>query len=150
MKKLLILCFVLCGCVKPDFYPYYGDVSVIGDGGFVEYIVEAPKNEYKHDHAIFFLSGLPEHKKCSLLGFMTFSKWASTQDILNVMAKEILEMEGNVATRSGISMPLKLDKNKGAFGNGISGDAAYYTEYTPQFGTVTIRERDYVIFDCED
>ena len=66
------------------------------------------------------------------------------------MAEFILKRGGNVATQSGISMPLKLDDNKGMFTNGFAGSTTVSEVYTKAFGSITTVEHMFNIFDCEE
>lgn len=157
MNKTLIisLLVLLSGCATKEFYPYTGNIEVTGEGGFITDIIvldDIPNHsqfffgeqQYAQSEVTFFLSGLPENKKCYLLGAIQHS--GNKID----MAEFILKLGGNVATKSGVSMPLKLDKDKGVLSNSLEGSTTIYTVNSKEFGSITTIEHVYNVFDCEE
>ncbi len=136
---------ILTGCVRTIYNPYDGQKIVVGEGGFVEYIVyadqlnkplfsEAPK--YKYDMVTFYNSGLPANKKCMLVGY-----YAGKVDYFS-LAQAVLTMEANVATKSRVSLPLRFEDKTSVVN--ISSDADdWYNGYGDKV------MKGYNIFECQ-
>ena len=158
MKKICVVTsiLVLSGCYnEPRFYPYEGDISVKGDGGFVEDYISvddiAPQGlfvkvpDYKYEGVAFFLSGLPKGENCTLYGYMTSTRDSSFENRQN-LARKILEINANTATMSSISAPIQLANGKGTLGNGVSGLSSANRN---AYGTVVSVNDGYNIFECK-
>ncbi len=149
MKKTIFLVFAiaLSGCVKPIYVPYDGTQTITGDGGFLDVIVPADnvgrsvfekEKDYKYDTVRFYISGLPESKKCTLVGYL------AGQSILDT-AKIILELDANTATRSSVSLPVKFDNNAGIL-DAVGSATDWYTVYD---GSITKTRTGFNIFECK-
>jgi len=140
-----IMSLVLFGCVTPVYYPYEGNKTVVGEGGFVESVIPSDfvKNnfffskrpDYKYDHFAFYMSGLPSDKKCTLIGYV------ADKDYLSI-AKFALELDGNAATKSSVSFPVKFSNSSGVLG-AVGSTDDWYNGYGEKVA------KGYNIFECK-
>lgn len=159
LKKyfFMILPFLIVGCSQTQmvYYPYTGNETVEGKGGFLEMVIysdEIPqglfekKQDYKYDKVVFFKQGLPDESRCNLVGYMSYGKtWSSTYEYLREMTKKLLEIDVNVATQSSISLPITFNDNRGALGVGASGNTSnIYNGYGDTIGSSS----GYILFEC--
>ncbi len=158
-KYILLLSFsLLCACsqTKISYYPYVGNKTVDGEGGFLETVIFSEeistgffdeKQEYKYDSVVFFKQGLPEGSKCKLAGYISYGKtWTSSYEQMKEIAKSLLEKNINVATQSTISLPIKFNENDGLLHVGASGnESEIYNAYGDTIGS----SLGYVLFECE-
>lgn len=142
---LFLVTLTLCACTKPVFYPYEGTKTISGNGGFQEGNVKATKlsnsffdkkHGYKYDGVTFYHSGLPTGTKCRLIGYFAGS---NSQEI----AKNTLKLNGNIATKSSVSFPVKFDKDAG-FLDGTGNASDWYNSYGDKIA------KGYNIFECTE
>lgn len=153
---LSVLFFTACSQTRMIYYPYVGNKTIEGDGGFLETVVfseDIPKRffdkeaEYKYDSVAFFKQGLPEKVKCSLVGYMSYGRTLiPSYEQYKEMAKELLVRNVNVATQSALSLPIVFDKNSGSLNVGAAGEnSQIYNVYGDSIGN----SFGYVLFECE-
>lgn len=147
MKKsfmISISILSLFGCTGV-YYPYEGTKTIRGEGGFIEkgVIIDNIKSDsilhkaqnYKYDNVIFYISGLPLDKKCTLIGYIADKDYFS-------IAKKIIKLNGNTATKSSVSFPVKFDNNSGTLG-AVGSTEDWYNGYGQKVA------KGYNIFECK-
>jgi len=150
MKKIIstLPLLVLCACkTQGVFYPYEGNKTIAGEGGFIETVVPvnqigthifAKKADYKYDSVAFYKSGLPSGENCKLIGY-----YADTN--MNQIAKFMLNSNANTATKSSVFFPIKFDNDAG-FLDGTGNASDWYSLYN---GSMVQTAKGYNIFECK-
>lgn len=147
--------FVGCSQTKMIYYPYTGNETIEGKGGFLEAVIYnddihrsrfEEKQVYKYDNVAFFKQGLPDKSKCNLIGYISYGQtWTDSYEYLESIAKELLKMDVNVATQSAISLPTTFNDARGTLGVGASGDTSnIYNGYGNPIGS----SAGYILFEC--